>query len=384
MKKKYFLATFLIVLTLSLLVVLLFDNEDNSNNNIKMDSNDTKVSKNQFAIMINNGDGEYVESNSNVFPTNMAFNASATVCTDKDGNKLEDVISFENGKVTVETNKKMYCYLYFDETLASCDDNIGNCLLKYPTLGLNTTMEAGLYRYQGTNDTVNNHICFGTSDKSTCLSDTNKYMYRIIGVNENGQLKLIKKEALNTAYAWHSTSGNTTWPNTNLYKNLNGSYFLSNTTYVTSVWGDKIATTTWKYGDNSAYNTTASDLYTTENEWTATTSAKISLMYEHDYVYGLSGGNNCSKTAMYSTCVTSWIHLSQNDAGAPSAAEWTMSRAGYSTTYGTYRAWFNAAGGDNGLYDLITTFSARPVFFLTPDVSYISGTGTLSDPFIIQ
>jgi len=73
-----------------------------------------------------------------------------------------------------------------------------------PTLGLNTNLEGGLYRYQGEAGNVNNFVCFGTTSKEECLSDTDKYMYRVMGINENNQVKLIKKEALNTAYQWHS------------------------------------------------------------------------------------------------------------------------------------------------------------------------------------
>jgi len=56
----------------------------------------------------------------------------------------------------------------------------------------------GMYRYQGTGEsTINNYICFGTSDSDECKSDQNKYMYRILGVDVNtNEVKLIKKEAL--------------------------------------------------------------------------------------------------------------------------------------------------------------------------------------------
>ena len=30
------------------------------------------------------------------------------------------------------------------------------------------------------------------------------------------------------------------------------------------------------------------------------------------------------------------------------------------------------------------TFSVRPVFFLTSDIQYLSGTGTLTDPILIK
>ncbi len=244
-------------------------------------------------------------------------------------------------------------------------------------------MEGGLYRYQGT--TADNYICFGTSDKSTCTGNTDAYMYRIIGINSSGQLKLIKKEALNSAMQWYSSSAsNITWPNSTIYSSINGSSFLNNTTYVPSGWSSKIATTSWKYGDNTTYNTTAANLYSIENAWTSTTSAKIGLMYLHDYYYGMSGGNNCSASGAYSTCKTSWIFLSNSDSGAPFDGEWTMSRYGYYDTYGGYVAWGVASGGHVYTGYLASTSSVRPVFFLTSDVTITGGTGTIEDPFIIN
>ena len=71
----------------------------------------------------------------------------------------------------------------------------GYSLIAHAPEGLSTELVGGLYRYQGA--TVNNYICFGTTEKNTCTGDTDKYMYRIMGINEVGQMKLIKKESIN-------------------------------------------------------------------------------------------------------------------------------------------------------------------------------------------
>ena len=152
--------------------------------------------------MISDGNGSYVESSSNEFPTEgYKFNTELSGCIDLNGNKIDSTLSYSDGMISISSNKTSMCYVYFDEIPPV---PVAQYLLENPTSGLNTTEEGGLYRYQGTNDTVNNYICFGTSDKSTCTGNTDIYMYRIIGINEDGQLKLIKKEALNTTYAWHS------------------------------------------------------------------------------------------------------------------------------------------------------------------------------------
>ena len=328
--------------------------------------------------MISDGNGNYVESSDNGFPTEgYKFNSELSGCIDLNGNRIDSTLSYSDGMISISSDKTSMCYVYFEPIL------VGEYLMANPTSGLNTTMEGGLYRFQGTS--ANNYICFGTSDKSTCTGNTDAYMYRIIGINSSGQLKLIKKEALNSTIEWWSDySTDKAWPDSTIKTNINGSSFLSNTTYVPSGWNDKIATTTWKYGDNTNVNQTAANLYTTENGWSTTTSAKIGLMYAHDYAYAYqSGGLNCSSSGSYSTCKTAWIHLSQNDSGVPSSYEWTMSRYGYYSGNGYYYAWAVFSGGYVNSAGLNYTRAVRPVFYLTSDVTYLSGTGTASDPIII-
>ena len=260
-------------------------------------------------------------------------------------------------------------------------ETASECLLRNPTLGLNTTMEAGLYRYQGT-DTINNYVCFGTTVKSECVGNTDAYMYRIIGINSSYQVKLIKKEALNTGVKWWDNSTyNIEWPSSNIYTTLNGNDYLLNDTYVPTGWESKIATTTWKYGDtesNGNYNGVT--IYAIENAWTSTVSAKIGLMYIHDYYYAYALGGTPESS---SNAVTAWIHLSENDTSAPSTDEWTMSRRGFFAGV-NYRAWNVASGGTVGYPNLAVGDSVRPVFYLTSEVKITSGTGTATDPFIIN
>ena len=267
--------------------------------------------------------------------------------------------------------------------------------------GLSTTMEAGLYRFQGTNDAVNNHICFGTSDKSTCTSDTDRYMYRIIGIDSSGQIKVIKKEALHTEMKWYNdVTANILWPNSNISKNINGSTFYTNTTYVPTSWQSKIVTYAWKYSDLEDKNQSAPLVYEAEMKYTDTVNAKIGLMYVHDYYYAYqSGGLNCGTTwggaTEYLLCGQSWLHLRNNDTNPPTGSdgysldmEWTMTRNRYMcyqdsgcdlTVYTIYNPQYYMSGQHS-----FNPAQTRPVFFLASSVNYVSGTGTSSDPFIIS
>lgn len=279
----------------------------------------------------------------------------------------------------------------------------GECLMNVPTTGLTITEEeGGLYRYQGT--TADNYVCFGTSDKDTCLEDTNIYLYRVMGVNSSNQAVLIKNDVLEEQFYWteHGSTSGQYWQDHSNDVNaaLNGSSFLYNTTYIPEGWRDKIVSRRWPYGTISSdflYSeyATAKSMYTQEAGGSAGSSygTKIGLMYLYDYYYGLKGGNNCYKNS--SVCNTSWIY-------SPGTNEWVISHAGRKTsndgTYYYFTTWSIGTGPagvvymeaelDGSVYtlhrDSYYKKSVRPVFYLATTVKYISGSGTLTNPFIIE
>lgn len=181
------------------------------------------------------------------------------------------------------------------------------------------------------------------------------------------------------------------WPSSALYSKLNGDSFLTNANYISSDWENKIATTNWKYGDTTSINYTAYNMYSIENKFSKSVSAKIGLMYLHDYYYAYqSGGLNCSQNGSYSLCKNSWIHKSNCapnvDTGFIDEAsfEFTMIRHGGADSLNGVSIW---KIGEDGVVETNTSSVVsenRPVFYLKSTVNYVSGTGTASDPFIIS
>ena len=303
--------------------------------------------------------------------------------------------SLKKKRVTLWASQLEYSnptYTSCEESQCAIDELYGkyNTSVKNLTLGLTKNQVAGLYRYQGVK--ADNFICFGTTNKNTCLSDTDKYMYRIIGVNTSGQMKLIKKEALNTAYSWSTKCSSvqdwpdeivTNWSNSNLYEGLNGSYFLTNSNYVPSGWENRIATVNWKYGDLSSSNLTPTQIAANELGFTNTVSAKIGLMYLHDYIYALPDGNNCGNDGY---CKPSWIYLSKLDndnTNSPVIYEWFMTRNSLNSLCNSL-VW--GVQYDNMLIKTFLsndTLSVRPVFYLIAGQEIASGDGTLTNPFIL-
>ena len=245
----------------------------------------------------------------------------------------------------------------------------GYSLIAHAPDGLSTELIAGLYRYQGVQDAnhnVNNYICFGTINKNACTSDTDKYMYRIIGINTDGQMKLIKKEVLSSQYQWNSQKNDTEWVSSTLFIGLNDDYFLNNTNYIPdNTWSNRIAFSDWHYlTGNSTISTIA------ERELAAPTiSAKIGLMYLHDYAYSL-------QTPDYSN--TSWLNLINNDANHQGNFEWQITRKSSGEVFLLhYNGSVTSVYMNNSIY-------VRPVFFLNSSETIASGSGTLSDPYILS
>lgn len=228
-------------------------------------------------------------------------------------------------------------------------------------------------------------------------------MYRIIGITKEtdtlkpNMLKVIKKEALDTAYYWYNVSNqDIKWNESDLYKGLNGisggtynNLFIGNIAYVPNGWENKIEKVTWKYGDvynsswQTATNITPTQMLQTEQSLLTTVNAKIGLMYMSDYYFGLSKiGVNCGygSSNTYPQCATSWMHLKQNDASAPDTNEWTMIRFGINTY--NCSSWFISSDGYVVSNYISRLNSVRPVFYIVPEIE-ISGSGTITDPFII-
>jgi hypothetical protein len=70
-----------------------------------------------FAIMLEQSNGTYTESQSNTWPASgYIYNSTKSGCVDKDGNKVEGALDFNNNTkiATISGNSSLHCYLYFD------------------------------------------------------------------------------------------------------------------------------------------------------------------------------------------------------------------------------------------------------------------------------
>ncbi len=385
----------------------------NSKNEVK-ELNDIKeektIDRKQFAMYVKQ-DGKYVEyngtdENKDLFPTGYKLNSDESRCEDIDGNTIDVTMTPNTNDVTITSNKTAYCYLYFDKQL-SVDD-----LEKYDTTNtLNDNLVGGMYRYQGAYNVVkNNYICLGKLNDKKCANQSNN-MYRIIGITPEGNIKVIKQTRYGDTYQWWTDysriESNKEWPNSLIFDTLNDTFYNS----LNEEIKNKIEPQEWLYGDissdlvtkdyitaeqaymietgqaNTKYYDPSNGSYIQNKKWEKKTDSKpIGLMYVHDYAYsGSTEGDYTSCRVNYSTCKTSWIHMS-NNGGATSGSEaweWTMTRLGRSNSSDTYfYVWGVDLNGQVYALALQNAFAVRPVFYLSSNVE-LGGEGSTSDPFYI-
>ena len=314
---------------------------------------------------------------------------------------VTDTTGVESNVYTINAETENVVYLCSTGTnLATCIKNQytsqGANGIYYHNSSLANGAGDNSYRYAGASDEVNNYVCFG-STASPCPSDN---LYRIIGVFGN-QVKLIKadytittmtgsggdyygaysgstsyyKGSMSTSniasYYWNRTSSTTnTWSESRLNTtNLNSSYL----SYIGSTWSNKIATTTWYVGGHSTSDATPATFQDAESTGT-TYSAKIGLMYANDYGFAASPSYWTRNMSIYSSARdNNWMYMG--------LTEWSISR--YSSN-SLYAFWVNLAGNlyNGAMYN--NHDAVRPAFYLTSATTYVSGSGTSSDPIRIN
>ena len=302
--------------------------------------------------------------------------------------------------------------------VCSNGNNLASCVTSFASLGAEETaiyhhegsLENGIndnsYRYAGAPEQVNNFVCFGSTTKP-CPTDN---LYRIIGVFED-KVKLIKydyatstllgtdgdysgsdtpdtnyyKGSLSSidTYYWNNVTKKNTWSESNLNKiNLNTN-FINN---IGVEWSNKIVTTTWKVGGNTWANVGTSVPKTSyQNEIVVpaentTYDAKIGLMYVSDYGFAASpsawtttlnnyDGNDAKGTSIKTI---NWMYMGYYD--------WMISRASGGSSY----AFLVPRVGYVGNTYVSFSRGVRPSFNLSSSITYVSGSGSMSDPIRVN
>ena len=436
MKKKYriilYTSIFLLCVVASIILVV------KKSNSVYEEESKPKVVKHKSMLSMNleqtAGAGDYKTVTRSSWPTEgYKFNAELSRC--ENGSTL----SWDDTKkaVIMQGNVSDKCYVYFDIWIPSIADyctsgtDLATCVKNFGDQGPsvsniyihNSSLTNGAgdnsYRYAGANP--NNFVCFG-SDTSPCPTDN---LYRIIGVfgeNYHGVtgkqlVKLIKYDYMTTdelgtdgdysqtykewgmdstykgtygdgerigVYFWNNDAGTNTWSTSLLNKTNLNTNFINN---IGTTWANKIATVTWKVGGNTSAN--ISDVVpattyqneivnpvTTNTTDNATTySAKIGLMYVSDYGFAASPDAWTLTMSSYNNTTATnnnWMYMG--------LYEWTISRYADSSYYAFGVSGAGRVGGNDVSYGS----GVRASFSLESSVSYVSGSGSMSDPIVIN
>ena len=429
MKKKYriilYTSIFLLCVVASIILVV------KKSNSVYEEESKPKVVKHKSMLSMNleqtAGAGDYKQVTQSSWPTEgYKFNAELSRC--ENGSTL----SWDDTKkaVIVSGNLADKCYVYFDIYQPTLAEYIksqytgtqGENNIYYHDSDLANGAGDNSYRYAGANP--NNFVCFG-SDTSPCPTDN---LYRIIGVfgeNYHGVtgkqlVKLIKYDYMTTdelgtdgdysqtykewgmdstykgtygdgerigVYYWNykaTGSATNTWSTSLLNKTNLNTNFINN---IGTTWANKIATVTWKVGGNTSAN--ISDVVpattyqneivnpvTTNTTDNATTySAKIGLMYVSDYGFAASPDAWTLTMSSYNNTTATnnnWMYMG--------LYEWTISRYA-DTSDRAFRVYGDGfvGSGSVGYHD-----GVRASFSLESSVSYVSGSGSMSDPIVIN
>ena len=323
-----------------------------------------------YYYSINNG--SYTSSSSNTYTfsgLSSGTNYSIRVYV-KDRNGIDSNV------YTINAETESVTYICNTGTnLATCIKNQytsqGANGIYYHRSSLANSAADNSYRYAGANP--NNYVCFG-SDAASCPSAN---LYRIIGVFGN-EVKLIKSTSYGN-YAWNSGEGNT-WSSSTLNTGvLNGTYLNS----LGATWSNKISTHTWYVGGHINSKVTPKEMYGYESTG-STYRAKIGLMYVSDYGYATSNSYWTTELLDYDdgACNYDWLFLGLD--------EWTITRNS-DTWYTSQNAWHALSVNRYGdvsyllLPDGVNYLQiVRPVFYLTSSTTYVSGSGTSTDPIRIN
>ena len=363
---------------------------------------------NMIAVLIENSNGKYKHATDDVFPGyEYSYNQFKSGCMNNSGNKIEDSLLYDqdNKKVTIKVQNTSRCYLYFDKWK---NNSLATALINRGDMW-QSGLDGDGYRYVGSgaigeSTNPNNFICFGTTDNTECTSNS-KYLYRIIGVfpDEYGTYytKVVKAFWKNSSIWTTNGPRDIFWGNSDLFKGLNGDYFLNNTNYSylqDSIWADKITNWTWSTvrGTNKDYNLiryagyNASNIFLHEmmkdtnvyesDNWTNPV-AKIGLMYLSDLLLSLGSESLLLTSEKFSDSdIDSWI---TSDSGVLN--EWliTSDEAPYADHYKCHTFPYNTHGYGLafGVNSCDESLPYRPVFYINSDEILFDGNGSIENPY---
>ena len=395
-------------------------------------SNPKIVSSNSLTMMYETEyqSGEYQVASDTTWPQDgYIFNETLSKCENG------GVLSWdnENKKVLLQTNTSDKCYVYFDkepDIIYLADYIINNVytgtdgdngLYYHDGVGTytNADQEAGDYSYRYSGANPNNYVCFG-SDEVLCPEDN---LYRIIGVFDN-EVKIIKADyalekhvgkgngyyypaasysPYQSPYTTEYYKGNlsiseiaafeyigeydgNSWNVDDINTDALNTIYVNYLNSISTKWVNFIKDHEWKSGGfgSSYYNSVT-------NQYDYIASSSVKTLYDYEVginsldvisikKIGLMYFSDCS----YASEPNNWNIISTNNINDNWLVMglWELTISLHKAGGGSFMV--TPQGNMSYGYAMEDFWCAiRPSFYLIPDVQYISGSGTQTDPFRI-
>ena len=337
------------------------------------------------------GDGYSVSltaTNGTVSPSNITvgYNGTATFTVKPNsGYKLE--LETNNCGGTLSGNT----YTISNITSAkSCSITFKKNISLLATLIQTNAVNENGYRYEGTDP--NNYIQMEKIDGTT-------EMWRIIGLFPDGangeDIIRVRKVGYEKA-AYDSTNKTNHWPKTTLYTTLSSTYSLTN-------YKNTVNYKMYLGGASSVPGYTSQDLYdmermlnskgtagkTSQDSYSSTTTftGSVGLMYPSDYGYAVLASDCARNIQPYNYDRTSSCYINNWLFQGSSTWQWAISPNSFYANSAFHvlssgLVFYNYGGGN---FNHMISFSGSysPVMALKSDV-YVTGSGTQSDPYVMQ
>ncbi len=315
---------------------------------------------------------------------------------------------------------------------------------------LSESLVGDMYRYQGLfpdgdSSTMPNWICFGTKDQEVCKEEYDKYMYRIIGITQEGQLYLLKetflKEGTVTGFAWNdeylidssSLDGCfedkcPEWNDADLFHRINGTangtrtgkgdnddrkdndtdIFVDSTYYdylksgdninggtEASEWYNLIDNHSWYYGENTL--TSRENFYSIETGKSyASHTVKSESGTIKDELYFWNKKVDAKISLMYlhdvyyvdpkgATIKNSWMDFKKDSFNTSQDYEWLSVGYGIVNAYRVSDGAYHVQYSSNYIVhdSLVQGHGVRPVFYISSNI-VLTGAGTKDSPFVLK
>ncbi len=351
----------LVIIEIFSLYMMYQSNENKNLNEVNIkENNNTK-----FAIQYEKENGKYEEYLENEFPEGYILNKDKSKCIDEEGNVIENSLEYTNNQISFTSTNTNYCFLTFDKSM-------GIKLVENNPDVITSQLMNELYRYHGLN--VNNYICFGASDYGTCITNQDKYLYRIIGITKEGYIKVIKNSKVGELFQWNSIEESITFENSLVFNYLSSDTFPTDDLYLDDSWQNKVVNRYWNVGSapnyyNAPYGETISNQEKSEQ---SNTMFKYGLVYFSDYYYAYGNGDGNIFCSYEQEC-SSWLNLSTSTL--------TMTRDGEGAVWALIKSdkFFPSGISYNGLCYIYPVFYINNTIQLKEDSN-----GSIENPFIIE